>query len=316
MTEAAYVPALAELPLAEVLSLAQALARAGASPASALLDRSGAVLIRGAGVTGAGALADLAARLGLAALPQPEPFCPRQSLGHDVWSQPAWPSTSPMCMHHELGWQRELPPYLLVACLRPADSGGRTGVADGRAVLSLLPADLAGRAARHGWRLVRRYAAGLISMSWREAFPGMDKAAVEAYAVAQEIRLEWDQDRLITRRDRPAIRDTGTAGIPAWCNLLAFCSEWTMDPPVREYLISALGREGLPFETSFGDGSPFTAADVEAVNAAYDRATAHVCWRPGDVLVLDNVRAAHSMEPYAGEREMAVMHAAPARAGR
>jgi hypothetical protein len=296
-----------DLPAAEVWS-----GRCGLDALPALLDRSGAALLRDGDITGAAPLAELAGQLGLAALDQPEPFAPRQHLGRGVWSQPAWPSTSPMCMHHELGWQQHPPPYLLVACLRPPASGGRTGVADGRAVLSRLPGRLVERAQRHGWTLVRRYAAGLIGMPWPEAFPGRDAAAVEAYAAAEEIDLEWGPDRLLTRRSRPAIRPTGPGEIPAWSNLLAFCSEWTMDPAVRQYLVAALGRAGLPFETSFGDGSPFPAADVETVNSAYEQATTHVAWRAGDVLLLDNIRAAHSTEPFTGRRDMAVMHAAPA----
>lgn len=282
--------------------------------AASLLEPAGAVLIRGAAVTGPAELAELAASLGLTPVAQLEPFAPRRLLGPGVWSAPAWPRNAPMCMHHELGWQRDPPPYLLIACLRPADSGGRTGLADGRAVLPLLPSALVKRARAHGWTLVRRYAVGLISMPWRDAFAGMDVAAVEAYAAAEGIELEWGPDRLVTRRTRSAVRATGADGVPAWSNLLPFCSEWTMDRSVRDFLVSTLGRDGLPFETSLGDGSPFTALDVETVNAAYDEVTVYVGWRPGDVVLLDNVRAAHSTEPFTGEREMAVLHAAPVRA--
>lgn len=284
---------------------------------NALLEASGAVLMREAAVDGADALADLAADLGLQALVQLEPFAARQPLGRGVWTQPTWPSNSPMCMHHELGWQRQPPPFLLIACLQPAESGGATGVADGRAVLPLLPDRIAERARQHGWSLVRRYAGGLVGMPWQEAFAGFDEAELEAYAAAEEIELEWGPQALVTRRIRPAIRPTGADGGGdgdgglAWSNLLAFCSEWTMDPMVRDYLVSALGREGLPFETSYGDGEPFTAADVAEVNGAYEQATARIELRAGDVLLLDNIRTAHSKEPYTGERTTAVLHAGP-----
>ncbi|MEU7007507.1 TauD/TfdA family dioxygenase [Streptomyces sp. NPDC046332] len=278
------------------------------------LEQAGALLIRNAGVDGADALADLAAGLGLAALDQPEPFALRRPLGRGVWSQPAWPATSPMCMHHELGWQRQPPPYLLVACLHPASSGGATGVADGRTVLSLLPENMTERAGEHGWSLVRRYTTGLLGMPWQDAFPGLDAAGVEAYAADEETELEWSPGGLTTRRTRPAIRPTGRDGTPAWSNLLAFCSEWTMDPAVRAYLVTALGREGLPFETGYGDGAPFTAEDVATVNSAYERVTTRIDWRAGDVLLLDNLRTAHSMEPSSDDRRTAVLHAGPAAA--
>lgn len=274
-----------------------------------VLAACGAALLPDAEITTPAALADLADALGLAPVDAPEPFAPRTDLGGGIWSQPAWPSTSPMCHHHELGWQTQPPPYLVVACARPAAAGGRTGVADGRDVLGLLPDGLVERAGTHGWTLLRRYAPGLIGTAWQDAFGGADRAAVEAYAAEEDIRLEWvGPDQLVTRRDRPAVRATG--GVPVWSNLLAFCSEWTLDPAVRQYLLGATGRAALPFETAFGDGHPFTAADVETVNAAYERAGTTVTWEPGAVLVLDNVRTAHSTEPHSGEREMLVMHAA------
>lgn len=309
MTDRTRVPSLLEL------SLPEAVSRARGAGVPALLDRDGAVLIRDARVTTAAALATLATQLGLTAADQLEPFAPRRDLGHGVWSQLAWPSTSPMCMHHELGWQRRPPPYLVVACLVSPTSGGRTAVADGRVVLSLLPDRLVHRAGRHGWLLLRRYDAGLFGMPWEQAFSGMDRAAVTAYAAAEGIDLEWEPGRLLTRRCRPAIRPTGIDGAPAWSNLLAFCSEWTMDPAVRDFLLATVGRSSLQFETAFGDGSPFPAADVETVHAAYDRAAVRIAWRAGDVLVLDNIRTAHSTEAFTGEREMAVMHATAAITG-
>ncbi len=301
MIERTSVAALPELSVADI--------RGAGAPA--LLDEAGAVVIRHAGIARPAEWAGLAGELGLAAMDQVEPFAPRRYLGHGAWSQPDWPATSPMCMHQELGWQRQPPPYLLIACLRPPASGGRTGVADGRAVLSLLPDPLVERAASRGWTLVRRYSPGLIGMPWQDAFPGMDARAVEAYAAVEAIELEWAPQRLLTRRDRPAIRATGGEGTPAWSNLLAFCSEWALDPAVRAYLVSTVGTDGLPFQTSFGDGSSFTATDVETVNAAYERITVHVTWTAGDVLLLDNVRSAHSMAPFTGERRMAVLHATP-----
>lgn len=291
------------------ISVAEAISAVGAPGGlDELLRPGGALLLRSAEVTSPAALAGLARALGLEACRQVEPFAPRQDLGDGVWSHPSWPSTSPMCMHHELGWQREPPQYFLVACRHPPASGGRTGVADGRDVLAGLPELVVERAAV-GWTLVRRYRGGLVGMSWPEAFCGMDRAAVERYAAAEGAQLTWGADGLVTTRTRPAIVPTGPDGVPAWSNLLAFCSEWTLDPAVRSYLLSVPGDDGLPFETCYGDGEEFTADDVRAVVGAYDRVTRYVDWRAGDVLVLDNVRTAHSMEPYTGRREMAVLHA-------
>jgi hypothetical protein len=50
---------------------------------------------------------------------------------------------------------------------------------------------------------------------------------------------------------------------------------------------------------------------VEHVRAAYDAETVALPWRAGDVLVIDNVLAAHGREPFSGDREVLVAMAAP-----
>lgn len=275
------------------------------------LDRTGVVLLPDAGVDSPDALIALADRFGLAALPQREPFAARRELAPGVWSEPEWPSNAPMCAHHELGWQRQPPPYLLLACRQPANEGGRTGVANAGVVFTLLPPELTGRASQAGWTLTRRYGPGLVGSAWPDAFAGMDRTALRRYAEQEEIELHWgDGDRLLTHRTRPAVRPTGPDGRTSWCNLLAFCSEWTMDPAVRTFLLETGGRDALPFETCLGDQTPFTARDTTVANDAYDRATTMVDWRPGSLLILDNLRIAHSTEPFSGPRRMAVLHAA------
>jgi len=43
----------------------------------------------------------------------------------------------------------------------------------------------------------------------------------------------------------------------------------------------------------------------------YARHTVREPWQPGDVLVVDNLRMAHSREPYEGRREVVVAFGAP-----
>lgn len=73
-----------------------------------------------------------------------------------------------------------------------------------------------------------------------------------------------------------------------------------MAPEVREFLTAEFGPEGLPFNTFYGDGTPLDRATVDLVNEVYERHTVREPWRRGDLLVVDNVRTAHSREPYRG----------------
>lgn len=92
--------------------------------------------------------------------------------------------------------------------------------------------------------------------------------------------------------------------LPCWFNQIAFLNEWTMEPEVREYLLDVYGPDGLPFNTRFGDGDPIDADVVRIINEVYDAHTVREPWQDGDLLLVDNIRTAHSREPFEGPREV------------
>src|SRR5260370_31917797 len=79
-----------------------------------------------------------------------------------------------------------------------------------------------------------------------------------------------------------------------------------MDPEVREYLVDVFGADGLPFNTFFGHGDPVGEDVVQLINEVYEASTAREPWQAGDLLLVDNVRTAHSREPFEGQREVLV----------
>ena len=74
------------------------------------------------------------------------------------------------------------------------------------------------------------------------------------------------------------------------------------------------GADGLPFTTHFGNGDPVGADVVQLLNEVYEASTAREPWQAGDLLLVDNVRTAHSREPFQGPREVLVAMADPVRA--
>jgi hypothetical protein len=95
-------------------------------------------------------------------------------------------------------------------------------------------------------------------------------------------------------------------GPRCWFNQIAFLSEWTLAPEVREYLVEEYGADGLPFNTRFGNGDPIGADVVQVINEAYEAHTVRERWQSGDLLLVDNVRTAHAREPFQGPREVVV----------
>ena len=84
-----------------------------------------------------------------------------------------------------------------------------------------------------------------------------------------------------------------------------------MEPEVREYLVDVYGPDGLPFTTRFGDGDPIGEDVVALLSSIYDAHTVREPWQAGDLMLVDNVRTAHSREPYEGPREVLAAMADP-----
>ncbi|OKK04791.1 peptide synthetase [Streptomyces sp. CB03234] len=273
----------------------------------ATVAEHGAVLVRGLGVTDADTAGAFGRVLLDEVMEEREGFAVRKRLAPGVYSSSEWPVDQPMCMHHELSYAREVPGTLLFACLTAPASGGVTGVADSHEVLRALPADLAGRFETEGWRLDRNYTE-TVGVPLRDAFGTGDRAAIEAYCAARRIECHWQPNGdLRTRQHAPAVLTHPLTGRRGWFNQIAFLNEWTLDPIIREYLTFEFGPDGLPFNSRYGSGAALDEDTVLAINAVYEKHTLREPWRAGDVMLVDNLRMAHSREPYEGDREIAVI---------
>ncbi|MDJ0382297.1 amino acid adenylation domain-containing protein [Streptomyces sp. G-G2] len=273
----------------------------------ATVAEHGALLVRGLGLADARAVAAVSREVLHEVMTEREGFAVRRRLADGVYSSSEWPADQPMCMHHELSYAREVPGTLLFACLTAPDSGGITGVADSADVLEALPAGLVSRFETQGWRLDRNYT-DTVGVSLADAFGTADRAAVEAYCARRGITSSWQQGGdLRTSQRAAAVLTHPLTGRRGWFNQIAFLNEWTLDPLIREYLTFEFGDDGLPFNSTYGSGAHLDEDTVLAINAVYEKHTLREPWRAGDLLIVDNLRMAHSREPYEGNREIAVV---------
>ncbi|MFC5994749.1 TauD/TfdA family dioxygenase [Pseudonocardia hispaniensis] len=273
----------------------------------AVVLEHGAVLVRGLGLHDVAEIDAVFRRLaGTDLMTEREAFAARTTYADGLYSSSRWPPKQPMCMHHELSYALEFPGLMLFACRTAATDGGATGVADSPTVLDALPAELVERFEREGWLLARNYN-DEIGATFAEAFGTEDRGAVEAYCRANAIEFDWRPDGgLRTRQRRSAVVRHPVTGRRCWFNQIAFLNEWTLDPEVREFLVEVYGSDGLPFNTCFGNGDPIGEDIVALLNETYDARTAREPWQPGDLMLVDNIRTAHSREPYSGSREVLV----------
>jgi alpha-ketoglutarate-dependent taurine dioxygenase len=272
----------------------------------AAVAEHGSVTVRGLGLRNATEVSAVFRQLATGLMIEKEAFASRRIYSDGVYSSATWPANQPMCMHHELSYTLEFPGLMLFACLSAPTRGGATAVSDSRAVLNALPADLVARFEQDGWMLTRSYN-DEIGASVAEAFGTDDRGAVESYCRANAIGFEWQPDGgLRTWQRRSAVVHHPMTGQRCWFNQIAFLNEWTIDPEVREYLVEMYGADGLPFNTRFGNGDPIGEDVVELLNQVYVDNTVREPWQAGDLMLVDNIRTAHSREAYEGPREVLV----------
>ena len=279
----------------------------------AVVTEHGCVLVRGLGLGGAAGTGAVFRQLTTGLMTEKEAFAARQAYPSGLYSSSKWPPNQQMCMHHELSYALEFPGLMLFACLQAPGSGGATAVADSTAVLGDLPTGLIERFEREGWVLMRTYNEDF-GASVEEAFGTGDRGAVEAYCRANAIEFEWQPDGVLrTRQRRSAVVRHPLTGQRCWFNQVAFLNEATIDPEVREYLVDLYGEDGLPFNTRFGNGDPIGEDVIQLLNETYEARTAREPWQAGDLMLVDNIRTAHSREAFSGPREVLVGMGDPVR---
>lgn len=235
-----------------------------------------------------------------------EQATPRSHFGAEVYSSTDLPPSQAIRPHNENSYTLTFPGILVFGCLTAPETGGATPVTDVRSVLHQIPPGLLGRFRETGWALTRNYADHL-GLAWTTAFATDDRKVVSEYCDEHLIAHEWQGDgHLKTVQRRSAIITHPVSGQEVWFNHAVFWSEWSLDPDVREVLSDELGAGNLPFTTSFGDGEPISESDIGLIDESYQRATVRESWKPGDVMIVDNILAAHGRESFRGSRKIAV----------
>jgi alpha-ketoglutarate-dependent taurine dioxygenase len=236
---------------------------------------------------------------------------PRSKVGRNVYTSTDYPAEQSIFPHNEHSYSMTFPLRLYFFCLTPAQQGGETPLVNCRRVLERISQPTREKFRQYGWMYVRNLGDGL-GLSWQKVFQTQDKAAVEDYCRAANIEFEWkDGDRLRLRQVRPAFAEHPRTGEMVWFNHATFFHVSTLEPGIREGLLTLLDEEDLPNNTYYGDGSPLEPAALDELREAYLQERVAFTWQRGDVLLVDNMLTAHSRMPYTGLREVLVAMAEP-----
>lgn len=270
------------------------------------LGEHGAVLFRGFPVDSAESFNAFANAAAGELLEYKERSSPRHEQGDRIYTSTDYPPEYRIYLHNEHSYARRFPMKLLFCCLIPARQGGQTPLADTRRILARISAETRRKFTEKKWMYVRNFGAGF-GLSWQTAFQTSSAAEVESYCASAGIECEWKADGgLRTRQVRPAVFAHPRTGEQVWFNHATFFHLSTLPPIISEMLQSNFAEEDLPNNTYYGDGSPIEAETLEELRGAYEAETFSFNWQRGDVLLVDNMLAAHARESYQGPRRVLV----------
>jgi alpha-ketoglutarate-dependent taurine dioxygenase len=236
---------------------------------------------------------------------------PRSLVSGKIYTSTEYPAQQSIPLHNENSYARDWPMKIWFFSMRCATTGGETPIADSRRVYQRIPARIRELFERKGVMYVRNYGSGL-DLSWEEVFQTTSKSEVESYCHSFGLDFEWlPEDRLRTRQVCQAVAKHPHTGEMVWFNQALLFHISRLKPEVREAMLTIFREEDLPRNILYGDGTQIDPADLDQISAVYDQEEIAFPWHQGDVLMLDNMLAAHARRPFSGERKVVVGMAEP-----
>jgi len=231
---------------------------------------------------------------------------PKKEGGKNTYRSTPYPEKKMILFHNESSHQDRWPRKQMFFCEQPSPVGGATPVVDCRLMYQLMPAPLRDRFESKGLLYVRTFADKL-DVSWQHFFKTEQHADVEARCDAAGIQWQWlDNDELQIRTPCPAIIRHPVTGEKSFFNQVQLHHIYCLDPDVREDLLGLFGEQRMPRHVYYGDGSPIEDAVMQQIGELYEQCAVRFDWRKGDVILLDNMLAAHARDPFEGPRKIVV----------
>lgn len=271
----------------------------------------GGLLFRNFSIAGAEGFRAFVAAVAGEPLEYSEQTSPRHKVHGNIYTSTEYPAQQRIFLHNENSYSSTWPLKILFFCAIAPSHGGETPIADIRRVSARIPVEIREAFAQKEWMLVRNFGTGF-GLSWQTAFQTSDPEEVTRRCRQCGIQPEWlSRDRLRIRQRRPAFAKHPLTGEQLWFNHATFFHISTLDPETREGLVAEFAEEDLPYNTYYGDGSPIHLKTMDLLRQAYETEIAKFSWQKGDLLLLDNMLAAHGRAPFTGPRQILVAMTEP-----
>lgn len=231
---------------------------------------------------------------------------PKKEGGRNTYRSTPYPEKQMILYHNESAHLDRWPRKQLFFCELPSRVGGATPIVDCREMLRRLPAALVEEFERKQLLYIRTFTDRL-DVSWQSFFKTDDRQQVEAVLRQAGVDFAWlGDDALQTRTRCPAVITHPVTGERVFFNQVQLHHLHCLEPEVREHLLVTAGLDRVPRHVCFGDGSPIPDAAMDLIGKTYEECAVRFDWRRGDVVMLDNMLAAHARDPYEEPRKVVV----------
>lgn len=225
-------------------------------------------------------------------------------------------------LHQEMSYTDNSPERIAFFCLSPAPEGGFTTVGDMRALTRRIDAAVRGRFAEKKVQLRRTLPSQAslhkkpgVAKAWTEAFNTEDRDEVGRIAARRGWRTAWlsDDSVQLWQEVRPPTKVHPVTGDEVWHNQAHIFAPVPMIAWARkdgrhaeaERIEYALQHHPEMVDRVFhGTGEMVADEDVMHVFQVLDEAAVPVHWQRHDVLLLDNILAAHGRTMFRGPRQI------------
>ena len=275
------------------------------------LLRYGAILFRGFGVYSTDDFEEFIRATSGQLLEYTYRSTPRKQVSGRVYTSTEYPADMSIPLHNENSYSRNWAMKLFFLCVTAAEKQGETPIADSRRMYEQMDAEIRARFIEKKVMYVRNYGSD-IDLPWQNVFQTASKAEVEEFCRQTGIDFEWmGSDGLRTRQICQSVAKHPRTGEWVWFNQANLFHVSSLPLEVQSALLSNFGEENLPRNVYYGDGEKIESSVIKHINSVYEREAVAFPWRKGDVLMLDNMLAAHGRNPFIGQRKIVVGMAQP-----
>ena len=231
---------------------------------------------------------------------------PRTALGKNIYTATEYPADQKIPLHNENSYSPNYPLKLWFCCVKSSATGGQTPLADSRKIYDHMSGRTRDEFIKSKVKYTRNYGVG-IDLDWKTVFQTDSKKDVENYCRTAGIDFKWiSNEKLHTEQIRPAVIEHPLTKEKVWFNQAHLFHYTNLPPELRKDLLETTDKNSLSRNAYFGDGSEIPEETLDEIRKIYDQFTVSFYWQEGDLLIVDNLLAAHGRNSYTGDRKILV----------